>query len=57
MPIVWESWLGSCIKARLYLANEVEHAVPELEISPQKEDQSAVARYSTKIYHTQENMS
>ena len=46
MPIVWETWLVSCIKARLYLANEEEHTVPELEIG-NKEDVPAVSRHVT----------
>lgn len=48
MPIVYESFLVSCIKARKYLANEEEHAVPELETSNQN-DESAATRHAAVL--------
>ena len=48
MPIVYESFLVSCINARKYLANEEEHAVPELETSNQN-DESAATRHAAVL--------
>ena len=49
MPIVWETWLVSCIKARMYLANEEEHAVPEVEVSNQKEESTLTRHAAAKL--------